>query len=169
MTPAELLDHLEAEGFEVSLNLKVTAAKKPTDETPVLIRENRDALLEHLAREVCGLRNGTHESHLQDGANYAHARNFRNSGSLHLHGDLFLNLMVWAAQHQELHLEHPSAAVLNARPEHVRDAVKLYPWGVVYDSDRRVLVTWGDVPRVTLLGLRDLETGELLIPEAVAA
>ena len=169
MTPTDLLDRLGAEGVGVSLNLKLEADEKPSDETLDLIRENRDALLEHLAVEVYGLRNGTHESHLQDGANYQRASNFQRVGSLHLYGDLLHSLMVWIAQHQELRLERPGATVRNARPEHIRDAVKLYPWGVVYDSERRVLVTWGDVPRVTLLGLRDLETDELLIPKAVAA
>lgn len=97
------------------------------------------------------------------------AANFQNSGTLHLYGDLLLNLMGWAAQHQELCLEHPGAAVLNARPEHIRDAVKTHPWGVVYDIDRRVLVTWGNVPTSALRGKHDLETDELLLPEQVAA
>lgn len=155
MQPSAVVETLAAEG--ISLELSVRAKGELTDEHRALIRENRDALLEHLARGAYGRSNGTRVSH------------FQRAGSLHLHGDLLLNLMVWAAQHQELRLERPGGVVLNARPEHIRDALERYPWGVVYDSDRRVLVTWGDVPRVTLLGLRDLETDEALIPEAVAA
>ncbi len=195
MTPTDLLRHLEAEGFEVSLNLKLTADEKPSDETRALIRDNRDALLEHLARErypVPEAQNGPTplldkgRDKPVDKGSYRRANettsggsevvhqadnlaNFQRAGTLHLYGDLLLNLMVWAAQHQELRLEHPGAVVLNARPEHIRDAVELHPWGVVYDCDRRVLVSWGDVPTYAFRGKRDLETGELLIPEAVAA
>lgn len=169
MTPTDLLRHLEAEGFEVSLNLKLTADEKPSDETRALIRDNRDALLEHLACELCGCSNVPVVKHLENAANYTHGYNFQNSGTLQLYGDLLLNLMVWAAQHQELRLEHPGAVVLNARAEHIREAVEAHPWGVVYDCERRVLVSWGDVPTYALMGKRDLETGELLIPEAVAA
>jgi hypothetical protein len=82
---------------------------------------------------------------------------------------LLHNLMLWVAQYHELRLEHPNGVILNAQPEHVIEASEAYPWGVVYDSERYLLLSWGDVPKVTLLGLRDLETGELLIPEPVAA
>lgn len=42
MTPADLLARLEAEGVDVSLNLKVTADSKPSDETLELLRCHRD-------------------------------------------------------------------------------------------------------------------------------
>ncbi len=82
---------------------------------------------------------------------------------------LLHNLMLWVAKYHELRLEHPNGVILNAQPHHVIEASAAYPWGVVYDPERYLLMSWGDVPKVTLLGLRDLETGELLIAEAVAA
>lgn len=87
----------------------------------------------------------------------------------HLPPILLHNLMAWVAKFHELRVQHPNGLILNAQPHHVIEASEAYPWGVVYDLERYLLTSWGDVPKVTLLGLRDLETGELLIPEAVAA
>ncbi len=55
MTPADLLKTLEAEGVGVSLNLKLEADTKPSDDTRALIREHRDDLITLLAmRHISG-------------------------------------------------------------------------------------------------------------------
>lgn len=55
MTPTDLLKTLEAEGVGVSLNLKLEADTKPSDDTRALIRDNRDALITLLAaRHISG-------------------------------------------------------------------------------------------------------------------
>lgn len=151
MTLEEMLDRLEAEGVGVSLSLKVSADKKPSDETRALIQTNRDALLEHLARELVGTPNGL------------------ASAGLTLHGDLLHSLMVWTGQYSELRLEHRGGLILLAKPEHIADALERYPWGVVYDQTKAVLVTWGDVPRYALMDKRDLKTEKWLEPEGMAA
>lgn len=151
MTPADLLARLEAEGVGVSLNLKFEADEKPSDDTRALIREHRDALLEHLARERVDTLNRS------------------QSPGLTLYGDLLHSLMVWTARYHELRLERPGAVVLNARPEHIRDAAQAHPWGVVYNRERYQLLHWGDVPGYALQDLRDLEADEPLASEQVAA
>ncbi len=60
-------------------------------------------------------------------------------------------------------------AYVMAKPHHIKEAVALYPWGVVSDSENRLITKWGDVPEGKLLGLRDLEMGEQLTPEQEAA
>ncbi len=45
MTPTDLLVRLKAEGVDISLNLKVTANSKPSDETLELLRCHRDDLI----------------------------------------------------------------------------------------------------------------------------
>jgi hypothetical protein len=92
-----------------------------------------------------------------------------DNGPYRLPPILLHNLMLWVAKYHELRLEHPGGVILNARPEHIRDAVKAHPWSVVYDPERYLLMSWGDVPHFALVGKRDLETGELLIAEQVAA
>lgn len=82
---------------------------------------------------------------------------------------LLKNLMAWVAKFHELRIQHPNGITINATPEHVRDAAKLHPWGVVYDPERYLLMSWGDAPIWALMDKRGLETGKLLIPEAVAA
>jgi hypothetical protein len=82
---------------------------------------------------------------------------------------LMHSLLLWVAKYHELRISHPNGVILNAQPKHVIQASEAYPWGIVYDPERYLLMSWGDVPKVTLLGLRDLETGELLIAEQVAA
>lgn len=82
---------------------------------------------------------------------------------------LLHNLMLWVAKYHELRLEHPTGLILNAQPHHVVEASEAYPWGVVYDPERYLLMSWGDVPTYALMGKRDLETGELLVAEQVAA
>jgi len=146
LKPADLLKTLEAEGVSLSLNLKVSAAAKPSDATRALVRDNRDTLLEYLTRERCPVP--------------------ATQSGLTLYGDLLLNLMVWAGQYQELRLEHPNGVILNARPEHI--SPELHPWGVVYDCERRVLVSWGDVPTSALRGKHDLTTGEPMIRDSEA-
>lgn len=128
MTPADLLNRLEAEGVGVALNLKVTADQKPNGDTRALIREHRDDLITLLAlRHISG-------------SDY-HLKITTSSGK----------------------------AYVMAKPHHIKEAVELYPWGVVSDSDNRLITVWGDVPRVKLLGLCDLKTGKPLVPEAVAS
>lgn len=151
MTPAELLAHLKGEGLELSLNLKVTTESKPSDETLSLVREHRDTLLVHIARELIG------------------APDSLESTGLTLHGDLLHSLMVWARGWSELRLEYPGGVMLNAKPEHLTDAFNRYPWGVIYNQAKAVLVSWGDVPRCSLIGKRNLKTGALLVSEQVAA
>lgn len=154
MTPADVMKRLEAEGFEASLNLKVKGEATPSEGLSALIRKHRDPLLEHLAREFGGGPNVPRPAHLQ------------------FHGDLLHSLMVWTARYYELRLEHPGGVILNAKPEHVGDALNAHPWGVVCDQTKAVLVTWGDVPRYALMDKRDLKTEKWLehvLPEEVAA
>ncbi len=157
LNPVELIHHLEAEGVAVSLNLKATAKAKPRDDLLTLIRDNRDAMLEHLATEMSKSSKVERVPHL------------RNSQGLALHGDLLVNLLTWTAKFYELRLEHPGGLTLNAKPEHVRGALATHPWGVVYDAERLLLMSWGNVPTHALLDKRDLMTSELLLPEEVAA
>lgn len=144
MTPHELVQRLEAEGVSVSLNLKVKAERQPLPETVALLEQYRDELLEYLVKTSA-------------------------PGGLHLPAILLENLMVWTARYHELRIQHPDGLTLNAKPEHIRDAVKLHPWGVVYSRERYQLLRWGAVPGYALQDLRDLETDEPLVPEQVAA
>ncbi len=142
MTADDLLKTLEAEGVGVSLNLKVSADAKPSDDTRALIRNNRDALLEHLART-----------------------RYPVAGGLHLYGDLLHSLMVWVARYYEFRLEHPGGINLDAKPDHVTGALTRYPWGVVYTAERYVLLAWGDVPRHTLTDKTELQaTAQTPVP-----
>lgn len=79
------------------------------------------------------------------------------------------NLGDWQGRFKELRVEHPNGIILNAQPRHVHDAMGWHSWGVIYTPERFLLTTWGDVPRYALIDKRGLETGELLIPEQVAA
>lgn len=157
LNPVELLHHLEAEGVTVSLNLKATAKAKPSDELRALIKQNRDAILEHLTFEHAGSLT----------VNYNLAPH--NDHALVLYGDLLVNLMTWTAKFYELRLEHPAGLILNATPEHIQTALTKHLWGVVYDAERFLLISWGNVPPHALLDKRDLTTGEVLLPEKVAA
>lgn len=128
MNPTDLFKSLEAEGVGVSLNLKVTADKKPSDETRALIGENRDDLITLLAlRHISG-------------------------------SDYHLNISTSSGKNYVM-----------AKPHHIDEAVRLYPWGVVYDSKSRLVTTWGEVPTSALRGKRDLLTAEPLIREVEAA
>ncbi len=141
MTPTDLLKSLEAEGVGVSLNLKLEADTKPSDDTRALIRDNRDALLEHLITQ----------------AKRTRVSDFPRVGSLHLYGDLLHSLMVWVARFYELRLEHPGGIKLDAKPDHVTGALTRYPWGVVYTAECHVLLSWGDVPRHALTDKTELQ------------
>lgn len=59
-------------------------------------------------------------------------------------------------------------AYVMAKPHHIKEAVALYPWGVVFDSEDRLITSWGDVPGSALAGLGKLEP-EVTRPEEVAA
>jgi hypothetical protein len=159
MNAIDLLTRLEAEGVSVSLNLKVDADVKPSDETWNLITENRYALLAHLrdSDQPTPLLNKGVGEKPSDNKGYR------------LPPILLHNLMSWVAKYHELRLEHPSGIILNAQPHHVVEASEAYPWGITYDPERYLLMSWGDVPTYALMGKRDLETGELLIAEQVAA
>ncbi len=177
MNAADLLKTLEAEGVGVSLNLKLEADTKPSDDTRALIRDNRDALLEHLASELTNVRGETHledtaivptSEQLDDGANFQRAgtlsRRIDETG-LTLYGDLLHSLMVWVARYYELRLEHPGGTNLDAKPDHVNDALTRYPWGVLYTAECHVLLTWGDVPRHALTNKTELQpTAQTPIP-----
>ncbi len=127
MSPADLLKTLEAEGVGVSLNLKLEADTKPSDDTRALIREHRDDLITLLA-------------------------------SRHLSGaDYYLKITTSSGK-----------AYVMAKPHHLKEAVGLYPWGVVFDSEDRLITSWGDVPGSALAGLGKLEP-DVTRPEEVAA
>lgn len=158
MNPLELFTRLEAEGVSVSLNLKVDADVKPSDETWNLITENRYALLEYL-------RDGESAPLFNKGAD----KKPTDKPCYRLPAVLLHNLMLWVAKYHELRLEHPNGIILNAQPRHVIEASEAYPWGVVYDPERYLLLSWGDVPESALREKRNLEAGELLIAEQVAA
>ena len=53
-----------------------------------------------------------------------------------------------------------------AKPHHLEEAVRLYPWGVLSDSQGRLITSWGDVPTSALTGLGRLVPN---IPEEVPA
>lgn len=91
----------------------------------------------------------------------------QRASNMHFPVVLLENLMAWVAKYHELRVEHPNGLILNAQPHHVRDAHEKHGWGVVYDPERYLLLSWGDVPEDALVSLRDLDTGELLIPETV--
>jgi hypothetical protein len=127
MTPTELLKRLEAESVGVSLNLKLEADDKPSDETLNLIRDHRDDLITLLA-------------------------------SRHLSGaDYYLKITTSSGK-----------AYVMVKPHHLKEAVELYPWGVVFDSEDRLITSWGDVPGRALAGLGKLEP-DVTQPEEVAA
>ncbi len=166
MTPTDLLKTLEAEGVGVSLNLKLEADTKPSDDTRALIRDNRDALLEHLIAQA-------KRTHVSDVGTMSTRVDivpvpeqlFRSSGSLHLYGDLLHSLMVWVARYYELRLEHPGGINLDAKPDHVTGALTRYPWGVVYTAECHVLLAWGDVPRHALTDKTELQpTAQTPVP-----
>lgn len=145
MNVPAVIETLVHEG--IGLELSVRAKGELTDAHRALIREHRDGLLEHLARERVG--------------------ETRADGALH-------TLLVWAARNAELRLEHPlpgdrRGLVLYAKPEHITAALERYPWGVVHDYARAVLFIWGDPPRDVLEGKCDPETDLPLVPESVAS
>lgn len=142
---------LERLGVVLTPKLTYKSAAPLDAETVALLRSHKDELLRELIREREGISNGL------------------VSRGLALYGDLLHSLMVWAARWSELRLEHPGGVILNAKPEHITDAQERYPWGVVYDQMRAVLITWGDVPDAALIGKRNLKTGALLAPEQEAA
>ena len=137
MTPRDLLDRLDAEGVSLSLKLRVEGDTQPSPETVELLEAHRATLLAYLARE--------------------HA-----TGGVHLPGLLLHNLMLWTARHHELRITFPDGFILNAQPHHVTEAVQAHPWGVVYDPDRYLLMSWGNVPAEELQGLRELDTDRRL-------
>ncbi len=159
MNTLDLLSRLEAEGVSVSLNLKLDADIKPSDETLNLIEQNRYGLFAYL-RDNDNLSPLLNKGSPEKAADKVH---------YHLPPVLLLNLLAWVAKYHELRLEHPNGVILNAQPHHVIEASEAYPWGVVYDPERYLLMSWGDVPSYALVGKRNLETGELLIAEQVAA
>ena len=128
MNPTDLLERLEAEGIGAAVNLKVTADRKPSDETRALIREHRDDLVTLLAlRHISG-----------------------------------------SSYHLNIRTSSGKTYVM-AKPHHIDEAVKLYPWGVVYDSKDRLITTWGDVPSSALANKQGLKADESLAEEQVTA
>lgn len=97
---------------------------------------------------------------------------YRNVVPVHLPLKMLESLMNWTGYYHELRITHPGGLTINAKPEHVREALNLHPWGAVYITDdvgRFLVLSWGEVPTHALRELRDLETEELLVPEQVAA
>lgn len=93
----------------------------------------------------------------------------KGTPELGLHGPILLNLLRWIHKFNELTLEYPSGMTVDATPEASLDLMNTHPWGVVYDPERYLLLTWGDVPTAALLDKRDLLTDEPLVKEKVAA
>jgi len=155
-----ILNELREHG--VTLELKDDTALRAhgvlTDTLRDVIRENRDELLVYLKGDPdptpC-LNKGVPEK-AADKLHY------------HLPPILLSNLMLWVTRYHELRLEHPTGLILDAQPHHVVEASEAYPWGVVYDPERYLLASWGDVPTYALRGKRDLETGDLLMAEQAA-
>ena len=138
----DLIDRLELDG--VTLALQLRAAGNLTDEHRSLITEHRDDLITALAMKQ----------------------------GLYLPSTMLSSLMTWTTMYHELRITHPAGLTINAKPEHVRDALKLYPWGVVHftdDGGRWLLLSWGSVPTHALRELKDLDTGTVLVSEQVAA
>ena len=91
---------------------------------------------------------------------------------LYLPAKMLESLLTWTEMYHELRITHPDGLTINAKPEHVRDALKLHAWGVVHFSDkdgRWLVLSWGNVPTHALMELHDLDTGALLIADQVAA
>jgi hypothetical protein len=179
MNTLKLLKHLS--NYSISLSVKdgelITVAEKPvpnaisatisthekqlvsylTSDTSGFLADEPEKNVEppdpvlELATELCGHSNVSHEKHL------------------HLPPPLLHSLMVWIVAYHELCILRPNGLTRNARPEHVTEALGAYPWGVVYRADLYLLLTWGAPPESALEGLHDLVTGELLIPDRVAA
>ena len=167
LNPTDLLKSLGAEGVSVSLNLKVTADEKPSEETRALIRDNRDALLEYLAGELV---NVPHRAHLPDAQNFQRAGTLRNSATLPtsentgvtLYGDLLHSLMVWVHRYHELRLEHPGGVIPEASPEQAVHHLQTSAWCVLYDETKTILATSGTVPARVLKDKTELQTTETI-------
>ena len=86
-----------------------------------------------------------------------------------LHGPILLNLLRWLDKFNELTLEYPEGVTRDVTPEVALELINTQPWVALYDSEDYVLLTNGSVPLSALQGKYNLDTGELLIPEAVAA
>lgn len=168
LNPTDLLTRLEAEGVNASLNLKLEANTKPSDDTRALIRDNRDALLEHLAAEL--VRNVTHGLQTQDGSKRQRVADSPTSQQkgVTLYGVLLLNLMVWIARYHELNVEHPNGVTLNAKPEQVAQHLTCSVWCVLYDETKTVLASAGNVPARALKGKTALEPTQYLAKSSTA-
>ena len=142
MNATDLLDRLEAEGVSVSLNLKVSADARPSDETRALIRDNRDALREYLAGEFAGT-----------------VKRLQSPG-LTLYGDLLHSLMVWVHRYHELSVEHPGGVIPDASPEQAAHHLQTSGWAVLYDETKTILATAGNVPARILKDKTELHTTE---------
>ncbi len=140
-----LLERLEREGVALSLELRVKGDL--SDDTRALIREHRDALLEHLIAEA----NYSRVSNLEEPSNT------QRVAYLHLCGDLLHSLMAWVARHYELRLEHPGGSILNAKPEQVAQHLTASAWALLYDETETILATAGNVPRHALADKNELQ------------
>ena len=190
MNPADLLNRLEAEGIGAALNLKVTADRKPSDETRALIQENRDTLLEYLAGKfvAANVRGETHLTgaanvsepiqtdapDMTHGSNFHVDGNFQRAGTLRntatlptsentgvtLYGDLLHSLMVWVHRYHELRLEHPGGVIPEASPEQAAHHLQTSAWCVLYDETKTILATSGTVPSRVLKDKTELQTTE---------
>lgn len=136
MNPHDLLKQLDRDGAQLELSLRGSSL---TPEHKALIRDNRDALLEYLARECVGTPNAS-ESH-----------------GLILYGDLLHSLMVWVSRYHELRLEYPGDTIPNATPEQAAQHLTASAWAVLYDETKTILATAGNVPRDALTGKNELQ------------
>ena len=93
----------------------------------------------------------------------------KGTPGLMLHGPILLNLLRWLHKFNELTLEHPEGLTRDVTPEVALGLINTQPWVALYDIEGYLLLTNGSVPLSALQGKYNLNTGELLIPEAVAA
>jgi hypothetical protein len=132
MTAAEVLKQLEAQGVQASLNLKLKAEAKPSDETLSLITANREALITHLAKQR----------------------------GLILYGDLLASLMVWTSQHHTMNCafyKDREGVAFNATADFIADKLQSSAWAVVSDKQGVTLATVGNVPAHVFQGKTFLE------------
>lgn len=62
-------------------------------------------------------------------------------------------------ENPELRIEHPDGLTLLAKPRHIIESLATYAWGVVYTTDRCVLLAWGEVPAATIEGFNNVDKG----------
>jgi hypothetical protein len=161
--PEKPLDKIDRKGGEdYSVNSVKPVLEEPADETSRASEDEGRSFTTVAATPSLG--KGVPESVTREVNQPSHNQRASN---VYLPAVLLENLMAWVVKYHELRVEHPNGLILNAQPHHVRDVHEKHDWGVVYNPERHLLLSWGDVPEDALVGLHNLDTGELLIPETV--